>query len=180
MARPAVVAWWPGRPAADKGLETVRQLVRQTGPAAPQVQLVAAESAGLVPTPGACHVRLIPNVLSNAGYWGWMLAADLILLPYDLSYAERTSGIFVEAICAGKPAVASAGTWMAHELLEHHLPELIVSDWLVPNIWEGLASLLRCADVRARLDTMVAGYRRYHSLAGYAAALQAALAPSLA
>jgi len=139
---------------------------------------VAAAASGIEPTAEGCQVRLIPNVLSSDDYWGWLLAADLILLPYDLSYAERTSGIFVEAISAGKPTAVSAGTWMAQELLAHGLPELIV-DWAAPNVWERLASLAREPALRARRAAMQADYRSFHSQAGYAAALRAALASSI-
>ena len=177
--RSNVAAWWPGRPAPDKGLEAVRQLARQTGPPAQQVTLVAATGSGLAAIAGGCQVRLIPNELSNADYWGWMLAADLILLPYDVSYAERTSGIFVEAISAGKPTAVTAGTWMAGELLAHGLPELIV-DWSSPDIWQQLVCLVQDDDLRTRLATMQAAYRRFHSQTGFAAALRTALAPSLA
>jgi glycosyltransferase involved in cell wall biosynthesis len=177
-SRPQVVAWWPGRPSADKGLAIMARLIQQADPEARQVQVVAAAGSGLTPMPRGCQVRLIPNELSNADYWGWMMAADLILLPYDLSYAERTSGIFVEALAAGKPAVTTAGTWMAGELLAHGLPELIV-DWSQAGMWQRLACLARDAGLRARLEAMQAVYLREHSLEGYAAALQAALAGSI-
>ena len=177
-ARPAVVAWWPGRPSADKGLAIMARLTQRASPEARQVQVVAAAGSGLTPTPGGCQVRLIPNELSNADYWGWMLAADLILLPYDLSYAERTSGIFVEAIAAGKPAATTAGTWMAGELLAHGLPELIV-DWSQADVWQRLVCLARDDGMRARLEAMQAAYLREHSLESYARALRSALAGSI-
>jgi hypothetical protein len=176
--RPELVAWWPGRPTADKGLASVERLCAQTGPAARRCLLVAAAAAGLTAVAGGCQVRLIANELANAEYWGWMLAADVILLPYDLSYAERTSGIFVEAITAGKLALTTAGTWMAGELLAHGLPELIM-DWSSPRVWETALGLAQNAPLRGRLAAMQADYQRYHSLAGFAAALQAALTPAL-
>jgi hypothetical protein len=103
----------------------------------------------------------------------------VILLPYDLSYAERTSGIFVEAITAGKLALTTAGTWMAGELLAHGLPELIV-DWSRPDIWQVVVRLLQDEALLSRLAAMQSTYQRYHSLAGFVAGLQTALAASLA
>jgi glycosyltransferase involved in cell wall biosynthesis len=155
----------------------VVRLTRHTGPAAQLVQLVAAAGARLAPTPGGCQIRLLPDQLPRADYWGWMRDADLILLPYDLSYVERTSGIFVEAIAAGKPVLVTAETWMAHELLAHGLRELIV-DWSGPDIWERLVCLARDPGLRARLAPMQAAYLRFHSQDGYASALQAALETS--
>jgi hypothetical protein len=176
--RPQVVAWWPGRTTADKGLAIMTRLVQMKDASAEKIQVVAAASSGFAATAGGCAIRLLPNELSSPEYWGWMLAADVILLPYDLSYAERTSGIFVEAITAGKLALTTAGTWMAGELLAHGLPELIM-DWSSPRVWETVLGLTQNVQLRRRLAAMQADYQRYHSLAGFAAALQAALAPAL-
>jgi glycosyltransferase involved in cell wall biosynthesis len=46
-----------------------------------------------------------------------LTSADVVLLPYDaLTYRSRTSGPFVEAICAGKPVVVPAQSWMSTQL----------------------------------------------------------------
>jgi len=177
--RPELVAWWPGRPTADKGLIIMTHLVQQASPAAQKVVVVAATSSGLSPTPGGCGIRLLPNELLDEDYWGWMYAADIILLPYDLTYAERTSGIFVEAIAAGKLALTTAGTWMAGELLAHGLSELIV-DWSRPDIWQEVVRLHQDGGLQGRLAAMQSAYQRFHSLTGYAAELERALSPSLA
>ena len=63
------------------------------------------------------NVHLIKRPLSVAEYHTLLDSADLVLLPYNgLVYRSRTSGPFVEALCAGKPVVAPAHTWMAEEL----------------------------------------------------------------
>ena len=63
------------------------------------------------------NVHLIKRPLSEAEYHTLLDSADLVLLPYNgLVYRSRTSGPFVEALCAGKPIVAPAHTWMAEEL----------------------------------------------------------------
>lgn len=63
------------------------------------------------------NVHLINRPLSVAEYHTLLDSADLVLLPYNgLVYRSRTSGPFVEALCAGKPIVAPAHTWMAEEL----------------------------------------------------------------
>ncbi len=63
------------------------------------------------------NVHLIKRPLTVAEYHTLLESADLVLLPYDgLVYRSRTSGPFVEALCAGKPVVAPGQTWMAEEL----------------------------------------------------------------
>jgi|GEM_PF-1110134 len=162
----------PGAVRGDKGLDRLRALTQRTGPAARRVWLAAAEGAQLAETPGGCRVLALPNALPRAAYMGWMQAADLVLLPYALSsYAERTSGIFVEAIVAGKPAPVTPGTWMAHEALAHDLPELVV-DWDKGDPWPALVALTEDVSVRQRLGAMQAHYRAYHSVQGYAACLE--------
>ncbi len=165
------VLWWPGAVRADKGLDILLRLASQAKPAAQNACLVAAAATGITAVPGGCQVQLVADELLPADYQGWMAASDVVLLPYAVSsYFERTSGIFVEAIAAGKPAPVTAGTWMAHELLAHGLPELIV-DWDSPNIWDTLVQLARNAAIQPRLAAMQAQYRAYHSEDRYAACL---------
>ncbi|HEY2132440.1 MAG TPA: glycosyltransferase, partial [Acetobacteraceae bacterium] len=43
--------------------------------------------------------------------------ADLVLLPYWRSiYTARTSGVFMEALAAGKPVIATRDSWMSDQL----------------------------------------------------------------
>jgi hypothetical protein len=174
------ICWWPGAVRADKGLEVLRCLASQTGLAAQQACLVAAGVTGLKAVAGGCQVQWLADELSRPEYQGWMAAADIILLPYSISsYFERTSGIFVEAIAAGKLTPMTAGTWMAGELLAHGLPELVV-DWGSPAIWETLLALAHNADLRPRLAAMQAHYRQYHGVDNYAACLSRLYAEELA
>ncbi|MCI0704800.1 MAG: glycosyltransferase [Planctomycetia bacterium] len=50
------------------------------------------------------------------GYYRLLASADVVLCPYDArAYRSRSSGVFAEAVAAGKPTVVPAGTWMASE-----------------------------------------------------------------
>jgi glycosyltransferase involved in cell wall biosynthesis len=63
------------------------------------------------------QVHLIEGPLSQEAYHALLVSADLVLLPYDaVTYHARTSGPFVEAICAGKPVVIPGNSWMSREL----------------------------------------------------------------
>lgn len=49
-------------------------------------------------------------------YYKLLASADVVLCPYDAkAYRSRSSGVFAEAVAAGKPTVVPADTWMASE-----------------------------------------------------------------
>ena len=169
-----VVAWLPGRAMPEKGAETVRKLTHMPDPQAASLEVVISESAQFNARPGACRIRLLPDVLPRSDYVAWMRRADLILLPYAPSlFRARTSGVFVEAIAAGKPAVVTDGTWMASELRKHGLEALIL-DWDSPTILGDLLRVARDASLPPKLARMQAAYAEYHSVTGFARAIQRA------
>jgi hypothetical protein len=169
--RDKVICWWPGLPSALKGLAIIVRLVHMTGPEAQRLCIVADEGAGLSPVEGGCQVVLLPVGISRAEYIGWMHTMDVALLPYSAPvYATRTSGPFADAIAVGKPAVVTAGTWMADELRKYGLDELIL-DWNSPSILSDLLHVARAEDMRAKLARMQAAYADYHSVRGFARAI---------
>jgi glycosyltransferase involved in cell wall biosynthesis len=47
-------------------------------------------------------------------YYALLASSDVVLCPYDArAYRSRSSGVFAEAVAAGKPTVVPADTWMA-------------------------------------------------------------------
>jgi glycosyltransferase involved in cell wall biosynthesis len=63
------------------------------------------------------QVRLIRTTLDPISYQALLHSADLVLIPHDaVTYHSRTSGTFVEAICADKPVVAPGNSWMSDQL----------------------------------------------------------------
>ena len=62
-------------------------------------------------------LELVEGPLTVQAYRDLMTQADIVLLPYRPSaYAERSSGILMEAIVAGAPCVATRGAWMQSAL----------------------------------------------------------------
>jgi glycosyltransferase involved in cell wall biosynthesis len=60
------------------------------------------------------HVSLVEHPLSEEAYLQLLREADVLLLPYrSETYKERTSGVFCEALSAGKPVIVSEGSLMA-------------------------------------------------------------------
>jgi len=67
--------------------------------------------------PPAYGVTLLTEPLSSDAYFRLLLAADVVVIPYDAAaYRARSSGVFAEALAAGKPVIVPEGTWMADEL----------------------------------------------------------------
>jgi glycosyltransferase involved in cell wall biosynthesis len=62
-------------------------------------------------------VTLHERELTSSEYYELLHRADIVLLPYTVeNYHTQTSGIFAEALAAGKPVIVPRGTWMAREL----------------------------------------------------------------
>jgi glycosyltransferase involved in cell wall biosynthesis len=60
------------------------------------------------------NVYLIEGTLSSQEYVVQMKKADIMLLPYDpVRFGMRGSGVFTESITAGRPVIASEGTYAA-------------------------------------------------------------------
>lgn len=62
-------------------------------------------------------VTLFTSPLGPGKYRELLASGHLVVLPYDRrAYAERSSGVFAEALAAGIPSVVPAGTWMARRM----------------------------------------------------------------
>ena len=77
------------------------------------------------------HLDLHFGALSAGNYSRAIERSDAILIAYDQqNYSARSSGIFIEALCSGRPVIATGGTWMsalADSLSDVRFEELISS-----------------------------------------------------
>lgn len=65
------------------------------------------------------NIRILDGVLSSEDYKSWTSRMDAILLPYDpVTFGMRGSGIFTESIAAGRPVIASAGTYAGESIAQ--------------------------------------------------------------
>ena len=127
--------WWPGPPRKAKGLDLIRALISKL-PASAAIQIKAAASSNLSSQNG--NFQPVDDQLTRADYVRHMLESDVVLTPYSAeAYKLNSSGIFVEAICAGKVVLSLQGTWMAHELKLHGLEAFV----LEPDVQEWVAVL---------------------------------------
>ena len=64
--------------------------------------------------------ELLFNKLDSRDYHDLLSQADIVLLPYwRRIYSSRTSGVFMEALSAGKPVIVTDDTWMSDQLRHH-------------------------------------------------------------
>jgi glycosyltransferase involved in cell wall biosynthesis len=108
---PAVVGACAGN-ASRVPVEFVFQAYISSHHHAPMARVIEALAQANLP-----DVHLIKRSLSSDEYHLLLTSADLVLLPYDVAtYRARTSGPFVEAICADKPVVIPGESWMSRQL----------------------------------------------------------------
>lgn len=163
--------WWPGSCVdRSKGLEVVQNLASQLEES-PDIRLVLSEVGKPV---FSFHPQIIflPSVLKTSDYYKWMHRTQIVLLPYSPEeYSQRTSGIFIEAVCAGAIPIVSKGTWMEYELEKYALSQLAF-DWKEKRLLELIMKAAQDTEIRNKLDLMRSGYQRFHSEEGFAEVLQ--------
>jgi glycosyltransferase involved in cell wall biosynthesis len=88
-------------------------------------------------------VILLDQALPSAAYHALLASADVVLVPYWQSiYEARTSGVFLEAVAAGKPVIATRDTWMADELAAHGAG-LLIEDRSVSDLIRAIREVTR-------------------------------------
>jgi glycosyltransferase involved in cell wall biosynthesis len=113
-----------GHSRAEKGFNLVPELVARHPHLRFLIQVAPAGAESLWKDAGASvksasNVELVHGALEPAAYHALMSRADVVLLPYDPALMSlRSSGVFAEAVAAGKVTVVPAGTWMAGHLAE--------------------------------------------------------------
>lgn len=157
-----VFCWWPGEPRLSKGWHEMQRLLTTNDPNTSRFTLLLSRKAIC---PDSTHIKFqaLPDPLSREEYAHFLTQSDVILLPYDPAiYGMSTSGIFVEAITAGKMPLVKEGSWLAEELKKHSLTELIV-DWKNPTFFSHAFSLLQQSALQEKLKAMRDHYHAFHS-----------------
>jgi glycosyltransferase involved in cell wall biosynthesis len=153
--------WLPGKCRSDKGAKHVIQLAMSQELCLKRVDLLIEPSEALK---GAV-IRVIPTPsdLSRSEYEQTLASVDALLLPYDpVIYISRTSGPFVEAICAGKMVFTKAGNWLAYELEKHDLGECILN-WEESDLGMQITSILNRQQTRQKFSSMRSTYLSFHN-----------------
>ena len=167
-----IYCWWPGGATREsKGLKHIARLSEILAKRPSSIRLIVAKNAlakGVVASPSLIAIE---DDLNRETYERWMQTIDIALLPYSPDvYHSGTSGIFVEAVSAGKTPLIHAGTWMEYEAKKHRLEEIVIQ-WDNPNLLEQIESIHRNPNVIQKINSMKRTYSEYHSERGLATAL---------
>jgi glycosyltransferase involved in cell wall biosynthesis len=114
-------------------------------------------------------VRVLEGVLSSEDYTAWTGRTDVMLLPHDpVTFGMRASGIFTESVAAGRPVVASRGTF-AGTSVENNQVE---GEVFAPHTSEALAAAIarlmpRLPACKARAAERAQDFARGHSPGAY-------------
>ena len=110
----------------------------------------------------AKSVSLITRPLDDEGYLQLLKDADVLLLPYHADrYGDRTSGVFCEALTAGKPVITTEGSFLGLEVIREGTGWLVrdrdpasvaQAIWLATSELEPVAA--RCAELMLRYKPM--------------------------
>ncbi len=158
-----ISCWWPGSVRRSKGLGRIEDLCRVSSANAKKLKIIAAKSSHLVrKSDYSPQIELLDDNIEREHYLYWLSRCDIILLPYICStYESSTSGIFLEAIIAGKPCAVPENTWMADELNKHDIHELIIH-WHKKNVPEKLIRIVQNKHLHKKIKKMQAHYLTYH------------------
>ncbi len=155
--------WWPGEPRLSKGLDIVRKISQMEVDSTLAMKLIVTKSSMIEPKAKGIEIELTEDILTEAKYRNMFNRCDFFLLPYDKKiYGESTSGIFVEAIVAGKITLVSADTWMAYELNKFKLTELVI-DWGDKNLFGRIEAIYLNPQIRIKVKKMQKAYSNYHN-----------------
>ncbi len=167
-----ILCWWPGGSIREeKGYKNIIKMVPFFSKNS-RFKLVLADicANNFI---NKKNIIFIPSSLPQIQYQNWMSKVDLVILPYDKNlYTKRTSGIFVEAICAKKIPIVTNETWMSSELLKYDLKELIM-DWeSLECVIEKLEYIYMNRDIRNKIEHMSKQYFQFHSVESFSREIQ--------
>ena len=163
----SILAWWCGNPNPEKGLAIIQRLVTVFDEFSKQFNLFLSEATHISNKTNDITLTFLPAYLTRQQYLEQLSKIDILLLPYNSNiYKERTSGVFVEGVCAGKIPFVTQGTWMATELIKYNLSELII-DWEQNDVITSIYKLAKDSDIQRKVTQMQNVYVIKHSILSY-------------
>lgn len=107
---PRIVDAWTGR---ANPFSAIRFLF-QSNFNVPGGEQGSAYAHGLLKQYGEDQVELVYGPFDSAAYQALLHRMDIVLIPYNrMNYSARSSGVLMEALSLGLPALVPAGSWMA-------------------------------------------------------------------
>lgn len=167
----AIRLWFPGEPREEKGLSVIRKLTKTLMQSALGCTLVLDERI-IQPSSTNRSIATLPGPLTAEAYARELSECDAVLLPYDAErYRQATSGIFIEAVAAGKMPFVTRGTWMADELIRYELGDLTFT-WEDDQPFSKFAELFASPALQSNLSRMSEDVRRLHGPLAFASVLR--------
>ncbi|CAK0779602.1 Methyltransferase, FkbM family [Gammaproteobacteria bacterium] len=91
------------------------------------------------------NTTMVEGVLTNEAFGRLFEDADAVVLPYSAeAFRNRTSGLLIDALAYGLPAVVVEGTWLANHV-RHYECGVVVPDGSPASLVEGIRTI--AADV---------------------------------
>jgi glycosyltransferase involved in cell wall biosynthesis len=114
---------------------------------------------------GMSNVSLIEGTLSSQDYVAETNKADVVLLPYDpVLFGMRGSGIFTESVTAGRPIIASEGTFAAESINKGDVQGEVFAPYTAQACADAIARLLpRLSEYIARAAAQAEAFSRSHN-----------------
>lgn len=167
------IFWWPGPTRFDKGLPVIEKILEKIEYNKIQnIKLTLAKTKATEKFIKYKNVLFLDRSLTREQYKKMFIDTDLILLPYIPSiYYARTSGIFVESICAEKLLFVTQNTWMAYELKKFDLEDLIFNENKL-DFLDKLDYVFNSKEIKEKIKAMKMKYIEFHSLKSFAKCLQ--------
>jgi glycosyltransferase involved in cell wall biosynthesis len=119
------------------------------------------------------NVQLIEGVLNSEDYIRQTNTVDVVLLPYDpVLFGMGGSGIFTESVAAGRPIVASEGTFAAECIAKGEAQGEVFAPYTASEFAAAISRLLpRMPECRTRAAACAEAFARRHSGEAYVDAL---------
>jgi glycosyltransferase involved in cell wall biosynthesis len=123
-------------------------------------------------------VCLIEGALSSEDYIAATNKADIVLLPYDpVLFGMRGSGVFTESVTAGRPIVASEGTFAAESIKKGEAQGEIFAPYNARAFVNAIARLLpRLSACNERAAAQAEAFARGHDGEAYVGVLLSLMA----
>lgn len=119
------------------------------------------------------NVKLIEGTLRLDDYIAATDEADVVLLPYDpILFGMRGSGIFTESVSAGRPIIASSGTFAAESISRGEAQGEIFAPHDAQQLFAAITRILpRIPEISARAKAQAGSFARQHNGDAYVDAL---------
>ncbi len=119
------------------------------------------------------NVHLIEGMLPSKDYIAEANKVDVALLPYDpVRFGMRGSGIFTESVSAGRPIIASDGTFAAESIRSGEAQGEIFAPYSARELANAIGRIIpQISRLRARAGKQSEAFARMHSGEAYVDAL---------